>query len=73
MGRNRSIAMRNSNERSFDSGIYARLRQVRMSAVDRRYAINSLRQAELLVDVVLWVKEKVAACGNYFLKPALRP
>jgi hypothetical protein len=64
--------MRKSNERSIDSGIYARLRNVRMSASDRQQAVDTLRQAELLVDAFLWVKEKVAACGNYFLKPALR-
>mgnify|MGYP001598737466 FL=1 len=64
--------MRKANERSIDSGIYARLRDVRMSASDRRSAIGSLRQAELLVDAILWVKAKVAACGHYFLKPALR-
>jgi hypothetical protein len=64
--------MRKSNERSIDSGIYARLQEVRMSPSDRQRAVDSLRQAELLVDAILWVKGKVAACGTYFLKPALR-
>ena len=64
--------MRKANERRIDSGIYARLRQVRMSRIDREHAVESLRQAEQLVGAILWVKEKVAACGNYFLKPALK-
>ena len=64
--------MRKSNERGFDSGIYARLRQVRMSRIEREHAVASLRQAEALVHAVLWARERIAACGNFFLKPALR-
>lgn len=64
--------MRKYNERGTDSGIYARLREVPMNAIDREHAIATLRQAEQLVDAMLWVKAKVAAMGNFFLKPALR-
>ena len=64
--------MRKYNERGTDSGIYARLRDLPMSAIDRQHAIASLRQAEQLVDAVLWAKARVAAIGNFFLKPALR-
>jgi len=64
--------MRKANERVFDSGIYARLEGIRMSAPDRQRAIDNLRQAERLVGAFRWAKEKVAACGSYFLKPVLK-
>lgn len=64
--------MRNSNERRLDSGIYARLRQVQMSAADRQHAIDSLRQAEEIADALLWIQEKLAGIGHAFLKPSLK-
>ena len=65
--------MRNYNERPLDSGIYARLWEVRISGVDRQNAIVALRQAERLVSAFLWVKEKLAGVGHVFLKPSLKP
>ena len=64
--------MRNANERSLDSGSYARLRAMRMSGADRQNAINALEQAELLVGLYLWLKEKLADIGHVFLKPSLK-
>ena len=64
--------MRNANERLLDSGSYARLWAVQMSAADRRNALNALEQAERLVGVYLWLKEKLANIGHVFLKPSLK-
>lgn len=64
--------MRNSNERRLDSGIYARLHQMQMSAIDRQHAIDALRQAEDIADVLLWIQEKLASIGHAFLKPSLK-
>jgi len=64
--------MRKSNERRLDSGIYARLREVQMSAADRQHAIDSLRHAEDIADALLWIKEKLASIGHVFLKPSLK-
>jgi hypothetical protein len=31
-----------------------------------------MRIAEAFADAILWVKEKVAAIGTYFLKPSMK-
>jgi hypothetical protein len=64
--------MRNANERLLDSGIYGRLRDVQMSEADRQDAIRSLHQAEQIVDMFVWMKEKLADLGHAFLKPSLK-
>ena len=64
--------MRKANERVLDSGIYARLNDVQMSAVDRRSARAALLKAEQVADAILWLKEKIADVGHVFLKPSLR-
>jgi len=57
---------------ALDSVIYARIRDARISGVDRQIALNAYRNAEQLVDLFAWIKEKVAAFGNSFLKPSLK-
>jgi len=64
--------MRKSNERAFDSAIYARISGARMNESDRHIALSTLRTAELIVDAIVWVQEKVAALGHFFLKPSLK-
>ena len=64
--------MRKVNERVLDSGIYARLQNVRMSAADRRQAVTALLRAEQIAGAILWVKEKIAGVGHAFLKPSLK-
>ena len=72
MGLERKEAMRKANERVLDSGIYARLRTVQMSEVDRQSAVAALVQAEKIADAILWLKQKIADAGHAFLKPSLR-
>ncbi len=64
--------MRNTNEAVRDSGIYGRIRSVQMNESDRRNAIQALKRAEQLTDMALWLKEKVADLGHWFLKPSLK-
>ena len=64
--------MRESNERIVNTGIYARIRDLPMSAPDRENAIQALRQAENIAEGFLWIKEKLVALGNVFLKPSLK-
>lgn len=64
--------MRNANERPLDSGIYTRLRDVQMSEADRQNAMRSLRQAERIADLFVWMSEKLADLGHAFLKPSLK-
>lgn len=64
--------MSKSNGNITNSGIYAKIRAVRMPPAERECAIGALHQAELLVDAILWVKEKFSALGHAFLKPSLK-
>jgi len=64
--------MRKANERLLDSGIYARIGEARMNESDRHAALSNLHSAELIVDGLVWVQEKFAALGHYFLKPSLK-
>lgn len=64
--------MRNANQTSLDSGIYARLRDVQMSEADRQDAVKALHQAEQIAEMFLWVRERISEFGQSFLKPSLR-
>ena len=64
--------MRESNERFVNTGIYARIRELPITAADREQAIQALRQAELVADVFMAIKEKLASLGAVFLKPSLK-
>jgi hypothetical protein len=65
--------MRNYNQKSLDSGIYARLRDVQMSEADRHSAVAALEQAEQIAEAFLWIREKFSEIGHVFLKPSLKP
>jgi len=52
--------------------MYALLEKAHLSDVDRHKALDAMRTAEMFADAVLWVKEKVAAIGTWFLKPSLK-
>ena len=64
--------MRKANESLFDSGIYARISEAHMNEYDRHAALRYLHSAELFVDGLVWVKEKFATLGHYFLSPSLK-
>jgi hypothetical protein len=54
------------------SDIYALIQRAQMSELDRQVAIDAMRIAEAFAEAVLWVKEKLAALGTYFLKPSVK-
>jgi len=64
--------MRKVNQTTVRSDIYALLGQARMNDADRQAAISALGHAEAIVDAMFWVKDRVAALGNYLLKPSLK-
>ena len=64
--------MRKVNQTTVGSDVYALIRKAQMSDRDREVAINAMRVAGAFVDAVLWVKEKVAAIGIFFLKPSMK-
>lgn len=70
MGKDRN--MRESNERSVNTGIYARISELPISAADRDYAVQALRQAERVAEMLVAIKEKLGAIGSAFLKPSLK-
>jgi hypothetical protein len=54
------------------SGIYRRIREAQMSEIERDAALRALRNAEAMVDLLFWVREKLSAVGAFFLKPSLK-
>ena len=64
----------NSNlENKFGSVIYDRLNAVQMSASERRDAVKALRDADALVDSILWFTHKVEQLGAFlFMKPSIK-
>lgn len=44
-----------------------------MADSDRKIALNALRQADLIVDALMWVVKKIGRGGaRVFLKPSLK-
>ena len=64
--------MRKANERYLDSSIYARLRDVQMSEVDRANAVKALHRAEQIAEAFKWAQEKIANIGHAFAKPSFK-
>ena len=60
------------NQNPAGSDVYALIRRTQMSELDRQVAIDAMRIAEAFADAILWVKEKVAVLGTYFLKPSVK-
>ena len=50
-----------------------RLADVPMNEHERQRAIYALREAEAMIDAVVWIKDRIAALGATFLKkPVLK-
>lgn len=64
----------NSNiEVKFGSVIYDRLNTVRMSESERQEAINAMRDADAIVDGLLWLGRKIEQLGAFlFMKPSIK-
>ena len=55
--------MRTANRKTVASEIYSQLIEVRMSEHDRQLAPTALRDAEAIVDALLWIKARITAFG----------
>jgi hypothetical protein len=64
--------MRKVNQTAIGTDIQALLQRVQMSDRDRQVAIGALRVAEGFSAAVIWVREKFAAVGTWFLKPSVK-
>jgi hypothetical protein len=53
--------------------IYQKINAARMSESERQTALFAMRDAELVVDLFLWVARKIEQLGaRLFLKPGLK-
>jgi hypothetical protein len=68
----RETIMRKVNQTAIGRDVYTLLQGVRMSDRDRHVSINALRVAEGFAVAAIWVKEKLAAMGTWFLKPSVK-
>ena len=64
--------MRKANVTVSDRLLETRLAEAHMNEHDRHRAMNALRDAEAIADVILWAKEKIASIGTIFLKPGFK-
>lgn len=65
--------MKNNIEIKIGSVIYDKINAVRMSETERQVAINAMRDADTIVDAILWVTHKVEQLGALlFLKPGIK-
>jgi hypothetical protein len=52
--------------------VYQRLAEIQMSPPDRQGAAHAMRDAELIADAVIWVKDRIAALGTLLLRPGFK-
>ena len=64
--------MGKDNRKTVHSAIYKQLAEVRISEDDLERARYALRDAEAIVDAVIWVKESIASLGAMPLKPGFK-
>lgn len=65
--------MSKTMEIKIGSTIYDRINAVRMSDAERQVAMNAMRDAEMIVDTMVWIGKKFEQLGALFLKPSLKP
>ena len=60
-------------ELKMGSTIYGKIQAARMSERERQIALNSMRNADTIVDAILWIGKKIEHLGaRLFLKPSLK-
>ncbi len=65
--------MRSDMENKIGSAIYERINAVPMSETERQVAMNAMRDADAIVDAVLWFTRKIEQLGAYLLmKPSIK-
>ena len=63
--------MRKANRKTNDL-IYKRIGEVRLTEHERERVRHAIRDAEAIVDAILWVRDKLSSAGAFFLKPGFR-
>ena len=64
--------MRKVTQKTIGPDLHVLIEKARLSDRDRQIATDAMRVAEGFADAVLWVKEKVAAIGTWFLRPSVK-
>jgi hypothetical protein len=65
--------MKDTIEVKFGSVIYDRISTVRMSDIERQTAINAMRDADAIVDAIMWITRKIEQLGAFlFMKPSVK-
>ncbi len=65
--------MSKETEVKIGSTIYATIRTARLSEHERQLALHAMRDADLIVDAIMWVVKKIEHLGErLFLKPSLK-
>ncbi len=65
--------MKSNLEDKFGSVMYDRISELQLSATERQAAINAMRDADTIVDAILWVTRKVEQLGAFlFMKPGIK-
>ena len=63
--------MRKANGKSIDL-IYKRIGEIRLNEHERERVRHAIREAETIVDAILWVREKLSSIGTLLLKPGFK-
>ena len=65
--------MKNDMEVKLGSTIVGRINSAHLSQAERQVALNAMRDADLLVDGIMWVAKKIEQIGErLFLKPSTK-
>ena len=64
--------MRKVKHTGFGSDVYALIQRAQMSDLERQKALEAMRMAEGFANALIWVREKVAVVGTWFLKPSVK-
>lgn len=65
--------MNSKSEVKFGSVIFDKINTVRMTESERQAAIHAMRDADAIVDAILWVSHKVEQLGAFlFMKPSIK-
>ena len=64
--------MRKVKHTGFGPGVYALIQKTHMSDFERQKAVEAMRMAEGFANALMWVREKVAVIGTWFLKPSVK-
>ena len=60
-------------ELKIGSTIYGKIQGARMSERERQIALHAMRNADLVVDTIVWVAKKIEQLGErLFLKPSVK-